>query len=234
MPSSLSMHLPARSPVARTHFLASAVQRTMKAAAALAIPARALRTATRQSTALTLVLLAALAQPAMAAPNVVYSKNGVSFEHPADWKVTDDAVEPGANGMRSIDLEGPDESVVTFMFSPFLAGQNIEKFAATAAKNRADSSKGSAGATPAEQVRFGPVTSAPITRQVAGKENTGVSQRFVVTLQGQNLPHEARFFAANLGESSAVIMTQVAVEYAQRTEPGFVMALDTLRYRAKR
>lgn len=199
------------------------------------LTARAAARRTFSTAALGLVLLVAgLAQPAMAAPNAVYSKDGVSFEHPADWKVTDDAVEPGANGMRSIDLEGPDESVITFMFSPFLAGQNIEKFAATAAKNRADASKGSAGATPAEQVRFGSVTSAPITRRVAGKDNTGVSQRFVVTLQGQNLPHEARFFAANLGGTSAVIMTQVAVEYAQRTEPGFVMALDTLQYRAKR
>lgn len=206
------------------------MHRTMPLFPTPLLTARAAARRTITTAALGLLLLAGLAQPALAAPNVVYSKDGVSFEHPADWKVTEDVVAQDSTRMRSIDLEGPDESVVSFMFSPFLGGQDIEKFAATAAQNRADAAK----ANSAQQTRMGPVTAAPITRQVAGKENRGVSQRFVVTLQGLNLPHEARFFKANLGETTVIIMTQVAVEYAQRMEPGFVLALDTLRHRSKR
>lgn len=49
----------------------------------------------------------------------------------------------------------------------------------------------------------------------------GVSQRFVVSMLGQNLPHEARFFKAALDGTTAIIMTQVADEDAKAAEPGF-------------
>ncbi len=165
---------------------------------------------------------------AHAAPPLVYSKDGVSFEHPVGWKVTEDVVAQDETRMRSIDLEGPNEAVVTLMFSPFFSVQDIEKFAAAAARNRADAAR----ANTAQQARMGPVTATPITRQIAGKENKGVSQRFVVSMLGQNLPHEARFFKAALEGTTAIIMTQVADEDAKAAEPGFAMALDTLRYTA--
>ncbi len=200
-----------------------------------ATPLATIRAATRRNftTAalglMMMVMLAGLAQPTLAAPNATYSKDGVSFEHPASWKVTEDSVAQDETRLRSIDLEGPDDAVVTLMFSPFLKAQNIEAFAATTAKNRAESAK-SASAV-AQQLRFGPVTTTPITRNVAGQESKGVSQRFEVSLLGQKLPHEARFFKANLGETTAIIMTQVADESAKAVEPGFALALDTLRYR---
>lgn len=177
--------------------------------------------------ALALLLFSGLA-PAHAALPLVYNKDGVSFEHPVGWKVTEDVVAQDETRMRSIDLEGPNEAVVTLMFSPFFSGQDIEKFAAAAARNRADAAR----ANTAQQARMGPVTATPITRQVAGKENKGVSQRFVVSMLGQNLPHEARFFKAALDGTTAIIMTQVADEDAKGAEPGFAMALDTLRYHA--
>ncbi len=180
--------------------------------------------------ALCLAILASFApaalRPAHAAPPATYSKDGVSFDHPAGWKVTEDVVAQDATRMRSIDLEGPNEAVVTLMFSPFFSGQDIEKFAATAARNRADAAK----ANTAQQARMGPVTATPITRQVAGKENQGVSQRFVVSMLGQNLPHEARFFKAALDGTTVIIMTQVGDEDAKAAEPGFAIALGTLRY----
>ncbi|WP_298213214.1 hypothetical protein [Acidovorax sp.] len=179
---------------------------------------------------LSLVFFASLAlmalKPAHAAPPVAYSKDGVSFEHPADWKVAEDVVAQDETRLRSIDLEGPNQAVVSFMFSPFLAGQDIEKFAATAARNRENAARDNT----AQQARMGPAKAGPITRQVAGKENKGVSQRFVVSLLGQNLPHEARFFKATLGETTVIVMTQVSDEDAKATEPGLVMALDTLRF----
>ena len=182
--------------------------------------------------ALCLAILAscvpAALRPAHAAPPATYSKDGVSFDHPAGWKVTEDVVAQDTTRMRSIDLEGPNEAVVTLMFSPFFSGQDIEKFAATAARNRADAAK----ANTAQQARMGPVTATPITRQVAGKENQGVSQRFVVSMLGQNLPHEARFFKAALDGTTVIIMTQVGDEDAKAAEPGFAMALGTLRFSA--
>ncbi|CAN7595936.1 hypothetical protein ASF11_18870 [Acidovorax sp. Leaf76] len=176
-------------------------------------------------TILALLWLAALA-PVHAAPAISYSKDGVSFEHPEGWKVTEDVVAQDETRLRSIDIEGPDEAVVTLMFSPLLAGQDIEKFAATAARNREDAAR----ANTAQKVKMGPATTAPIARPVGGKDTKGVSQRFVVSLLGQDLPHEARFFKATLGGTTVIIMTQVADENARAAEPGFAMALGTLRY----
>lgn len=65
---------------------------------------------------------------------------------------------------------------------------------------------------------------------MADHERPGVSQRFVVTMLGQKLPHEPRFFKANLGGTTVIVMTQVADEHAAAAEAGFAMALDTLRY----
>lgn len=128
-----------------------------------ATPLPTIRAATRRSVTTAalglMMLLAGLAQPALAAPNTTYSKDGVSFEHPAGWKVTEDSVAQDETRLRSIDLEGPDEAVVTFMFSPFLKDQNIEAFAANTAKNRAESAKNASAV--AQQLRFGPVASAP-------------------------------------------------------------------------
>lgn len=165
---------------------------------------------------------------AHAAPPVAYSKDGVSFELPEGWTVSEDVVAKDESRLRSIDVEGPGDAIVSFMFSPFLAGQDIEKFAATAARNRADAAR----ANTAQQARMGPVTAAPIARLVAGASNQGVSQRFVVSMLGQELPHEARFFKAGLTGTTVIVMTQAADENAKEAEPGFVMALGTLRYTA--
>lgn len=201
---------------------------------AMSLRAPSLLAARRNFTAaaLGLLLAAGLTAPALATPNATYSKDGVSFEHPAGWKVTDDSVAQDETRLRSIDLEGPDDAVVTLMFSPFLQRQNIESFAATTAKNRAESAK--SGSAVAQQLQFGPATTAPITRNVAGQESKGVSQRFVISMQNMKLPHEARFFKADLGTTTVIVMTQVADEYAKATEPGFVLALKSLRYGAGR
>lgn len=53
----------------------------------------------------------------------------------------DDSVAQDGTRLRSVDLEGPNEAVVTLMFSPLLAGQDIEQFTAAAARNRAEATK---------------------------------------------------------------------------------------------
>lgn len=160
-----------------------------------------------------------------AAPPIAYSKDGVSFDHPAGWKVSEDVTAQDETRMRSIDLEGPNEAIVTLMFSPFFAGQDIGEFAAGAARRRAEALQSNATL----KGRVGPTTVVPITRKVAGRDNTGVAQRYVVKMLGETLPHEARFFKASVGATTVIIMTQVSDEDAPAAEPGFVMALETLR-----
>jgi hypothetical protein len=72
------------------------------------------------------LLLGMGSAPAHAAQPQGYSKDGVSFEHPVGWKVTEDVVAQDDTRMRSIDLEGPNEAVVTLMFSPFFRAKTLK------------------------------------------------------------------------------------------------------------
>ncbi len=193
----------------------------------------------RTASALALCLAAAtafLAAPpsAHAAPPKTYSKAGASFQHPATWKVTSDEVEKDGAGMRSIDLEGPEEAIISLMFIPFLSGQNIETLAARAAEHRAQMDKGAAAQEGADKITPTGTTSTAITRRVAGKEIKGVLQRFGYTSEGETVQLEARFFSMDFGGASVTIMTQSMAEDAKLVDAALGLAMGTLRYRPER
>lgn len=193
-------------------------------------------------TATTLALILAAAAMALLTPSAAhaaspktYSKAGVSFQYPATWKVTLDEVEKDGSGMRSIDLEGPEDATMSLMFIPFLSGQKIEVLAARAAEHRDDMVKRDAGQDAADKITATPLTATPITRRVAGKEIKGVLQRFGYASEGESVQLEARFFTIDFGDTSSVnIMTHSTAQEAQAMEAALGLAMDTLRYRAKR
>ncbi|CAN7480300.1 hypothetical protein LJR118_003306 [Acidovorax sp. LjRoot118] len=188
--------------------------------------------------ALALLLAAALAWlalPAQAAPPKAYSKNGVSFQHPATWKVMTDEIEKDGAGMRSIDLEGPGDAIISLMFIPFLSGQNIETLATRAAEHRAQMDKGAAAKEGPDKITPTGLASSAITRRVGGKEIKGVLQRFGYTSGGETVQLEARFFSMDFGDaSSANFMTQSMAEDTRQVDAALGLVMDTLRYRAKR
>ena len=188
--------------------------------------------------ALTLLLaaaLACLALPAQAAPPKAYSKNGISFQYPTTWKVMSDEIEKDGAGMRSIDLEGPGEAIISLMFIPFLSGQNIETLATRAAEHRAQMDKGAAAKDGPDKITPTGLASSAITRRMGGKEIKGVLQRFGYTSGGETVQLEARFFSMDFGDaSSATLMTQSMAEDGKQVDAALALVMDTLRYRAKR
>ncbi|EJE49322.1 hypothetical protein PMI14_06120 [Acidovorax sp. CF316] len=181
------------------------------------------------------IALAGLTQPAHAAPPKAYNKAGVSFQHPADWKVALDEVEPNGAGMRSIDLEGPEDASIHLMLIPFMTGQNIETLATRAAEHRAEMDKGQAALEGPDKITPTGMTSSTITRRVGGKDIKGVLQRFGYVSEGVAIQLESRFFAIDAGNGSSVnIMTQSLAEDAKLMETALGRVMDTLRYRAKR
>lgn len=181
------------------------------------------------------LLVAGLAQPALAAPHATYTKDGVSFQHPADWKVALDELEPDGTGMRSIDLEGPEDASIHLMFIPFMSGQNIETLATRAAEHRAEMDKGPAALEGPDKITPTGMTSRAITRRVGGKEIKGVLQRFGYVSEGVAIQLESRFFSIDAGNGSSVnIMTQSMADDARQLDTALGRVMDTLRYRAKR
>lgn len=189
----------------------------------------------RTLTLLLAATLAWLALPAQAAPPKSYSKNGISFQYPTTWKVMSDEIEKDGAGMRSIDLEGPGDAIISLMFIPFLSGQNIETLATRAAEHRAQMDKGAAAQEGPDKITPTGFTSSAITRRVGGKEIKGVLQRFGYTSEGETVQLEARFFSMDFGDaSSANLMTQSMAEDARQVDTALGLVMNTLRYRAKR
>ncbi|MGV3683270.1 MAG: hypothetical protein ACO1PM_26625 [Acidovorax sp.] len=192
----------------------------------------------RAAAALALLLataLACLAPSAHAAPPKSYNKAGVSFQHPAGWKVTADELETDGSGMRTIDLEGPEDASIHLMLIPFLSGQNIETLAARAAEHRAEMDKGPAALEGPDKITPTGMTSSTITRRVGGKEVKGVLQRFGYTSEGVPVDIESRFFSLDMGDARSVnIMTQSVAEDAKQMDAALGLVMDSLRYRAKR
>jgi hypothetical protein len=92
------------------------------------------------------------AAPAAAAKNSnhkTYNKAGASFQYPTSWKVVLDETDASMGGIHNVDLEGPDDERITLSFIPFMAGKDIEAFAARAAHRRAElaAQEGAAAAT---------------------------------------------------------------------------------------
>lgn len=207
--------------------------------ASLCVPAPTFIPLWRRSAAMALLLAAAMAllgpSAAHAAPPKTYSKAGVSFQYPANWKVALDEVEKDGAGMRSIDLEGPDDAIINLMFIPFLSGQKIDVLAARAAEHREEMVQRETAQDAADKITATPLTSTPISRRVAGKEIKGVLQRFGYTSEGESVQLQARFYTMDFGGASSVnIMTHSMAQEAKALEAALGLAMDTLRYRAKR
>ncbi|RYF09019.1 MAG: hypothetical protein EOO31_00330 [Comamonadaceae bacterium] len=181
------------------------------------------------------LLLYALAQPSLAAPNGNYNKSGASFQFPAGWSITEDAQDEGGTGIRNVDLEGPDDALITIVFNPMTSAIDIQRLAAGATAKREESARSTASAAPAERVTMGATTTRPIQRRVRGKEIQGLLQTYAVTMDGETASGESRIFSLDVGDAQSVaIMTHARATSAKRMEAAVGLILDTLRYRVKR
>lgn len=130
---------------------------------------------TRRALAIALLstLACSLAAPAWAAPpkkkaapaaaakssnHKTYNKAGASFQYPTTWKVVLDETDASMGGIHNVDLEGPDDERITLSFIPFVAGKDIESFAARAAHRRAElaAQEGAAAAATAQAPQQAP------------------------------------------------------------------------------
>ena len=156
-----------------------------------------------------------------------YAKEGISFTHYSDWDVTEEEPAEDDPGGRTINVEGPNEAIVMFIFMPPESGVTLEVFAAAMAKGRLEQLKEmKIGPIKAEQV--GKTTSEPVTGRIGGRVQDGILQRFSIKVLGEVVPHEARIFTVENERASVFIMTQVATEDLRDTTPAFDLILNTV------
>ncbi len=181
-----------------------------------------------------LLLLLALANFACSptpATLVEYKKDGVSFVHFSDWKVTGDAIIADSNGTRSIDLEGPHDSIVMFILMPPSTETTLDNYAADMAQQRAQALK--VGALPVANISA-TTSSLATSTLVGGAKQPGILQTFNIDLLGQTVPHEATFFSVADDRAKVFIITQVATEDAKRVAQGFAATLASFAFKPEK
>ena len=181
-----------------------------------------------------LLLLTALACTACSpeAPTLVtYQKNEVSFVHFSDWRVTNDAIIEESTKSRTIDLEGPNDALVSVVLLPSSNDLRLEDFATSIAHERGSAIKEALSIGSLSATKVSPASSQATSTDIGGQQFSGIQQRYTITFLGQDVPHEAAFFLVPGKQMTAIVTTQVATEHAKQTAPAFSATLRSLRLR---
>ena len=156
-----------------------------------------------------------------------YSKNGISFSHYSDWKITEDKALQDEPDTRSIHLEGPDDALVMFICMPPVNSVTAADFAASLDENR-QGMKHNYSAGPIKPVDITPAKSEPTVGRVGGQATEGVIHRFSIKILGQAVPHESRIYMVKSARYQVFVVTQVADEDLSRATPAFNLTLNSL------
>ena len=178
------------------------------------------------------LLLTALACNACspAGPTLVtYQKKQVSFVHFSDWKVTNDAIIEEVTQSRTIDLEGPNDALVSVVLLPSSTDQKLDDFAASIAQDRGSAIKEALSIGSLSAAKVSPSSSQATSADIGGQQLSGIQQRYSIKLLGQDVAHEAAFFLVRGKQMTAIITTQVATEHAKQTAPAFSATLRSFR-----
>lgn len=161
------MHSPSQPSPPTTTLPLTVLQRTRRAlaiallstlACGLAAPAWAAPPKKKAAPAAAAKKKAAPAAAAKSSNHKTYNKAGASFQYPTTWKIVLDETDASMGGIHNVDLEGPDDERITLSFIPFMAGKDIESFAARAAHRRAElaAQEGAAAVTTAQAPQQAP------------------------------------------------------------------------------
>lgn len=157
-----------------------------------------------------------------------YRRQGISFDYPSNWSVTEDVAKGGDAEFRYLFVESPGSAIVIVQYYRLGMDVSVEDFSA-------DFHRRALGETE-DLVRFG--TLSPIaassgrTRSVravvAGAPRDGIEQLFSVSAVGVHVPHKYHAFKVQVAPATAFVVVQAAVEDWNLVAPGFDLVLTSL------
>ena len=157
-----------------------------------------------------------------------YSKGGISFQLPGNWKVTEDVTEPGEREFRYIFVESRGSALVVIQRYRPAVDYSTEAFAEEFIRSAMEETENMATLGPLKPVKSNVGAAAPIRAVVAGEERDGVEQTFSVTVLGEHVPHKARAFKVEQDDSVVFIVSQVSIEDWALVAPGFELITASL------
>ncbi|MHA2799815.1 hypothetical protein [Vibrio harveyi] len=161
------------------------------------------------------ILLTACEQKAEVENIKVYSHNGISFEYPGNWDVTED-YEIG--DVRLLFVESPGSGMMAIEVYDYQDSLSLRDFVDVDIESLVSRVKSS----------FLVIDSIAVVRHqkvVNDKQFIGFRYEIEYSLLGFNVPHFTEVFQLSNGEKSAYLSGQVAVEDGDLVVPGFDLVI---------
>ncbi len=139
-----------------------------------------------------------------------YSKQGLSFQYPGNWKVTDDE---NFDFFRYLFIESPGDAIVIIQIFGREDALGLKEFSA----DFADGAK--------EDYTLGSISESSF--QMA---DDYLEEQFSITILNETVPHLRRYMRLEFGQKLCFVIFQVADEDLEKAAPGFQLIVSSLNY----
>jgi hypothetical protein len=161
----------------------------------------------------TLCLLSACTEPKAKTSNPKhYSNDGLSFNYPENWQVTEDEK---TSNLRYLFVETPGDAIVLFQFYGMENDMPLLEYCQTF-------SEGAKEETPVGSV------SSPIFKEFS--ENK-IEEKVSITVLNEVIPHRREYLKYTYDDEVCFLIFQVAEEDLNNTKNGFDLIVDSLEYK---
>ena len=151
---------------------------------------------------------------AVESPNV-YEMNGVQFEYPGNWTVTEDTQ---VAGFRYLFVESPGDALVVVNLYPIGALSGVEDFA-----------RQFAGQTKSE-IPFGTVSDSRFGSVERIGRYDGLAEEFGIEVAGESVAHVRLYRYITVGETACFLVAQTATEDRDKVAGGFELVFQSFSF----
>jgi hypothetical protein len=178
-----------------------------------------------------IVLLVAACEttPDLAHPKS-YAKDGISFQHPGNWLVSEDVTTAGVYTYRYLFVESPGSALVAASIYTPPSDESVEEFAVEF-RRRLIQGIDDRALLEASRSSTRSEVGVPVRAVVMGAARDGVEHALAASALGEVVPHRFRAFKVELRSTTIFLVVQAASEDWPLVAPGFDLVLATFEVR---
>lgn len=145
-----------------------------------------------------------------------YTKDGLAFAYPGNWKITEDSTD---DGVRTLFVESPGDAI--FIVQVFDAAEKTD--IETLARTYSDAIAASLPIGNASPGVFKPLQH----QYKDGRVIDGVQENQMLEFFGEKVPHTRAYFQIVSPAKSAMLLCQVATEDLAKVRPGCDLIIES-------
>ena len=150
-----------------------------------------------------------------------YSKDGLSFLYPGNWKITEE--EFFEEITKFINIESPGNANVMICFYDFEDDETLMEFATEFSRDMASEIEDTIPLSKVGKIEFSKVTREGIFGPIEG-----LSNKIPLVFLGQKVPQVLEYFTLKKQNKTVFIVCQSSEDDLEKTEPAFKQVVETL------